>query len=239
MAELTDDRPLFFLVMGCNGAGKTAWKRDNYDSLPKNYYDLDSWAGGIGDWDDPDIRDRVLRAFEAALDQHIERRESFGCESTYSGRRGKDLVERLSAEGYRIEGYYIGTASHDINIARIAKRVRERTGHQVNASVVPDRWRFSLSNLRKTAEAFDLLEIADNSLDLEQTPPLPAMQCVLERGRIVQVAPQVADWCRSWLEGLEQRQRSLARVSAKRRRAEERESPSSAPTVHKSTAIRK
>lgn len=71
MAELTDDRPLFFLVMGCNGAGKTARKRGNYDSLPKHYYDLDSWAGGIGDWDAPDIRDRVLREFEAALEDTL------------------------------------------------------------------------------------------------------------------------------------------------------------------------
>ena len=29
MAELPDDRPLFRMVIGCNGAGKSAWKRAN------------------------------------------------------------------------------------------------------------------------------------------------------------------------------------------------------------------
>ena len=38
------------MVLGCAGAGKTAWKRDNWDRLRHLYFDHDSFAGGVGDW---------------------------------------------------------------------------------------------------------------------------------------------------------------------------------------------
>ena len=47
MADQLDNRPVFTIVMGCNGAGKSAWKRDNYDRLPQQYFYQDSIAGGI------------------------------------------------------------------------------------------------------------------------------------------------------------------------------------------------
>jgi len=50
MSDQPDSRPVFTIVMGCNGVGKSAWKRHNYDQLPDHYFDQDSIAGGIGDW---------------------------------------------------------------------------------------------------------------------------------------------------------------------------------------------
>ena len=49
MADQLDNRPVFTIVMGCNGAGKSAWKRENYDRLPNPYLDQDSIAGGVGE----------------------------------------------------------------------------------------------------------------------------------------------------------------------------------------------
>ncbi len=45
MADQLDNRPVFTVVMGCNGVEKSAWKRGNYDLLPDRYYDQDSIAG--------------------------------------------------------------------------------------------------------------------------------------------------------------------------------------------------
>ena len=49
MADQLDNRPVFTVVLGCAGAGKTAWKRDNWDRLPDCCFDHDSFAGGVGD----------------------------------------------------------------------------------------------------------------------------------------------------------------------------------------------
>ena len=50
MADQLNDRPVFTILMGCNGAGKTSWKRRHHDQLPDHHFDLDAVAGGVGDW---------------------------------------------------------------------------------------------------------------------------------------------------------------------------------------------
>lgn len=207
MAELPDDRPLFRMVMGCNGAGKSAWKRANYDALPRDYYDLDSLAGGLGDWNSDRVRDRALTLFNNALANHIRERSSFGVESTYSGRRGRDLATRMKSEGYRVEGFFIGTESSDINCTRVARRVAEFTGHYVDPDSIEQRWHWSLSNLRLTAEVFDFLEIVDGTEEMVSKEPFPKPQCELENGIVVSTAqPQdMASWCKNWLDRYERR----------------------------------
>ena len=63
MGDQLDNRPVFTIVMGCNGSGKSAWKRENYDRLPDRYFDQDSIAGGIGDWDSESARARTRAVF--------------------------------------------------------------------------------------------------------------------------------------------------------------------------------
>ena len=97
--------------MGCNGCGKSQWKRENYDLLPDRCIDQDSVAGGFGDWNSQTNRDRVATLIREKIDEYISERVDFGMESTFSGRPGATLVDRLIAEDYRIEGRYIGTDS--------------------------------------------------------------------------------------------------------------------------------
>ena len=68
------------------------------------------------------------------------------------------MVERAKAASYRVEGVNIGTDSPEINTDRIDHRVKTNSDHHVNAERLPERYRFSLSNLRKTAELFDALK---------------------------------------------------------------------------------
>ena len=68
MSEIIDPRPLFVIVMGCNGAGKSAWKRANYERLPERFFDQDSIAGGIGDWNDQGARERTRQYVDAEIE---------------------------------------------------------------------------------------------------------------------------------------------------------------------------
>ncbi len=206
MADQLDSRPVFTIVMGCNGAGKSAWKRANYDRLPDRYFDQDSIAGGIGDWNSEDAGERSSRYVAEEVGAAIQARLSFGVESTYSGRSGRQMVERLRGADYRIEGIYIGTESPEINVARIERRVLENTGHRIDPARVPERYRFSLSNLRRTVDQFNQLEVLDNSRSDSLGIPRPVEQCVLDRGEIVSRLPadEMAAWCGTWLRGVEQ-----------------------------------
>ncbi|MCY4594301.1 MAG: hypothetical protein OXC19_05810 [Bryobacterales bacterium] len=215
MSELIDPRPVFTIVMGCNGVGKSVWKRKNYDLLPTRYFDQDSIAGGIGDWNSPEARARTRVYVDAQIAEAIGQRLDFGTESTYSGQPGPAIVERVIEAGYRVEGVYFGTNDPQINIDRIEQRVFAGTGHMVDPQRIPERWRYSLSNLRRTAERFDQLQLLDNSEHDDFHLPRPVEQCRLERGKVCWQVANPAPWCTSWLQGLAHRQAELRRQEAK------------------------
>ncbi len=229
MADQLDNRPVFTIVMGCNGAGKSAWKRDNYDRLPDQYFDQDSVAGGIGDWNSEEARERTRRIVDTEIGRAIENRKDFGIESTYSGTPGRAMVKRAKEAGYRIEGVYIGTESPEINAERIRYRVSVNTGHWVDVDRLPQRYGFSLSNLRKTAEQFDTLEIVDNSKQNARRIPEPSEQLVLEKGIVTSRARELKPWCETWLQRFER--------SLESRRGEQSPASPSGPTEARASQL--
>ena len=222
MAEIMDRRPVFILVIGCDGAGKSAWKRANYDRLPRRYFDEASIAGGIGDWNDEEARQRTRRIVDAEIESCFTQRESFGIESTFSGRPGPAMMARATASGYRIEGYYIGTESWEVNASRIDYRVLSNTGHYVDPKQLPQRYRWSLSNLRTRLHDFDLIEVVDNTEESIDRIPAPIVQFVAEKGVITEQLPahELAGWSKELLRRLElDRRREQVREEARRRSA--------------------
>lgn len=222
MSELPDPRPVFTIVMGCDGVGKTTWKRWNYDLLPSRYFDQDSFAGGIGDWNSPEAHSRTRVYVEAQIAESIGQRLDFGIESVYFGEPDPALVDRVIKAGYRVEGVYFGTNDPQINIDRIEHRVLLSTGHRVDPARIPEGWKRCLSNLHRSVERFDLLRLLDNSEHDEFHVPRPVEQCRLERGRVAWQVDVPAPWCMNWLQGLTHIQAELHRHEATltRRRAQ-------------------
>ena len=214
MADQLDNRPVFTIVMGCSGAGKSAWKRANQDRLPERYFDKDSIASGIGGWDTPSARARTDEYVNAEIDKALASEDNFGIESTYSGRPGPQLVERAIEAGYRIEGVYIGTSGPDINIERIRTRVENQAGHHVDPKRVPDRYRHSLHNLRQTADRFDELTIVDNTPERDRGIPDPTTELVFEKGRTTYASRNPPAWVATWKERFDMSMESRERTAA-------------------------
>ena len=63
-------------------AGKSTWCRDHRDELPGDFYDADSIAEGLGDWNSPTKQREARQLVDRAIQRHLDRRESFGFEST-------------------------------------------------------------------------------------------------------------------------------------------------------------
>ena len=201
MSDQSDSRPVFTIVMGCDGAGKSAWKRHNYDQLPERYLDRDSIAGGIGDWNSESARRRAGALIDAEIFRAIEKGASYGIESAYSDGHGVGRVRQAIGAGYRIEGMYLGTASPEINVERIDQRMLLGTGHRADPARIPESYRHSLSNLRRTAMRFDRLSILDNSRHDPLGIPELVEQCLLERGIIIRKLPEseMMPWCGDWI----------------------------------------
>ena len=173
--------------MGCDGCGKTTWKRANREALAEVHIELDSIAEGIGNWDSEANREEALKIGEERIRRAIKDHKPYGLESTYSGKRGVSQVNEARSHGYRIHGHYLGTNSPQVNIARIAERTRERTGYQVDPEVIPIRWRDSLSNLQQTVEWFDELTIYDNSGEYDLGCQDPSRLAFFQSGLVIHV----------------------------------------------------
>ena len=85
----------------------------------------------------------------------------------------------------------------------------------VDPKRIPERWRYSLSNLRRSAERFDLLRLLDNSEHDEFHQPRPVEQCQIKRGKVAWQIESPVPWCMNWLQGLAQRRADLKRHKAK------------------------
>ena len=102
----------------------------------------------------------VLRLTE----QHIKRRESFAVETTLAGKSYLQLMQyaRGIGRGFQVILIYIGTESVEINLARIAERVRAG-GHDVPEVDVRRRYVRSFENLPIAVKRADHVLLFDNS----------------------------------------------------------------------------
>jgi predicted ABC-type ATPase len=106
--------------------------------------------------------------------EHLKRRESFAVETTLSGKNYLQMMHyaRGIDQGFEVVLIYIGTERVEINLARIAKRVRAG-GHDVPEIDVRRRYLRSIQNLPVAAGIADrvlLFDNSDNSNDLGYQP---------------------------------------------------------------------
>ena len=186
-------RPRLTIVIGTNGAGKSTWCSKHENELPTAFYDADSIANSLGDWNDRHNQIQAARRVNRALRSHLAKKESFGFESTYSGRSRPRMVERAARAGYDVHAVFIGTRDAEINVIRVQKRVTENTGHAVDADDIRRRWHNAQNNLARTAHAFTRIDLYDNSGTTYR------QIAVLRRHGIEQVSPEPPEWARSLL----------------------------------------
>jgi predicted ABC-type ATPase len=161
-------RPTLTIVAGANGAGKSTLTSGNLDIF-----------GGVPLLD-PDAFATMIRATGTGIaaigagkevlrlaKEHLERRESFAVETTLSGKNYLQMMQyaRGVERAFEVILIRIGTESVEINLARIAKRVRAR-GHHVPEVDVRRCYARSLQNLPTAVENADQVLLFDNSKEL-------------------------------------------------------------------------
>ena len=117
--------PRLTVVIGANGAGKTTWARKHRETLPKPFYNADSIAEGLGDANDAALQRAARKLVDDRIQRDLSEGNTFGFESTYSGRSRPDIVRTAKRLGYTTRAVYLGTETVAINIRRVRKRVEE------------------------------------------------------------------------------------------------------------------
>ena len=192
-------QPTLALLMGCNGAGKTEWLR-----WRKNAWCRAQSLARFVQADRLDARHPGMAV--QVIGECFEAREPFGVAGTFAGNSlpGPALVTRALESGYRLEGYYIGTESWEVNRRRLEHRASAawptmagpniQHGPRIDPETLPNCWRESLANLREVLADFDRLQIADNSRDTRSGVPDCVVQFVAERGKVVPATGPIEPW---------------------------------------------
>ena len=136
-----------YIIAGPNGAGKTTFAREflpNYADC-KNFINADLIAQGVSPFSPSSAAFRAGRLMLAEIERYASRGESFGFETTLSGRSYVTLLRRLKKRGYKLHFFYLWLPTIRLALARVRARVLEG-GHDVPEPIVRRRFDRSIRN---------------------------------------------------------------------------------------------
>ncbi len=174
--------PECYIIAGANGSGKTTFARE---FLPQyvdclNFINPDLIAAGLSPFDASRAMWKAGRLVVEEIRDRTEKGESFGFETTLSGRLYARTVDMLRALRYRVYLYYLWVPGPELALMRIHNRV-QAGGHDVPEADVRRRYIRSLSNLfslyRKRLDAvyfFDNAGVSRNCFFSKKTDCLPS-----------------------------------------------------------------
>lgn len=163
-------QPLYVVFAGVNGAGKSTFYRTGFwrtPDVPSNLVRVNPdeivVAGG-GDPLSPSDQLRAAREALRRIDDCLERRKGFNQETTLTGRSCLKVIERARDAGYRVVLYYVGVASPETALDRVAHRVSVG-GHPIDEATVRRRYVASLRNLSRAVALCDEATVLDNTVE--------------------------------------------------------------------------
>lgn len=154
-----DRRPIIVAIAGPNGAGKTTFYHSHLASAGLRFVNADVLAAELVT--EPYEAARLADALRRAL---VQRHESFVFETVFSDPVGDKIsfLEEAVRSGYSVLLCFIGLASLDQSIERVAMRVSQG-GHDVPDEKLRSRFPRTLANLRSAISRLPHVVIFDNS----------------------------------------------------------------------------
>lgn len=159
--------PFCLCLAGPNGSGKSTFTgrlRDFYQL--SNWIDPDVVAARHNGGQRGNVSEKASReAFKEARQKrvhHAARLEDFGFETVFSHSSNVEFLEALTILGYDVHVYFVCTESPEINIERVANRVR-LGGHDVPRVKIVDRYKKSLLMAYYASRLVNKVRFFDNS----------------------------------------------------------------------------
>ena len=151
------DRPVVLVFAGPNGSGKSTVTKG---------FDI------IGEYINADDIKKQRRCSDLEAAQYatslrenaVTLRRDFTFETVLSSPRNVELIRSAKDSGYQVEVVFVLTSDPQINVARVADRVR-KGGHDVPKDKIVSRYYKSLNNLAELLKIADVMWVIDNSTE--------------------------------------------------------------------------
>ncbi len=160
--------PYFYIIAGCNGAGKTT---ASFTILPemlkcREFVNSDEIAKGLSPFNASSIAVAVeaSRIMYKRIKELVASGKTFAMETTLATRSVANLIREAQREGYYVTLLYFWLNTPELAVERVKMRV-EAGGHNVPETTVLRRYRAGIRNLFKLyLPICDYWMIADNSM---------------------------------------------------------------------------
>jgi len=141
------NKPVCWVIAGPNGAGKTTFALKHLPAVNcQNFVNADLIASGLSPLEPGRELVSASRLFLNEMNDYIAKRESFGFETTLSGRGHLRRVKQLIADGWDVKLIYLALPDVDLSLQRVKERV-VHGGHSVPEGIIIRRYPRSLHNL--------------------------------------------------------------------------------------------
>lgn len=149
--------PVVLVFAGPNGSGKSTVTK-GFDIIGE-YINADDIKKLIN------CSDLEAAQFATALRENaVKNKRDFTFETVLSSPRNIELLKNAKAVGYRVEVVFVLTADPQINVSRVAERVKNG-GHDVPNDKIISRYYKSLDNLSELLKFADIMWVIDNSTE--------------------------------------------------------------------------
>jgi predicted ABC-type ATPase len=198
------DRPRINVLAGVNGAGKSSIGGAAVRASGANYYNPDEIARELmiarPGLTLAEANAAAWQTGRALLERAIQERLDFAFETTLGGNTFPRLLGEAAKNGLEILVWYVGLASPEMNLERVAARVRQG-GHPIPEETIRRRYERSRLNLIRLLPSLTALWVYDNSVHAEPEAgglPAPRLVLHLETGHIrgPEDLSQTPDWAK-------------------------------------------
>jgi predicted ABC-type ATPase len=140
--------PTCWIIAGPNGAGKTTFALQYLPQVAncRRFVNADAIAAGLSPLAPETALLAASRLFLKEIEKHIRDRQSFGFETTLSGRGYLKLIDQLRSDHWHVELTYLALPDVEMSKMRVAERLIHG-GHNIPTQDLERRFPRSLQNL--------------------------------------------------------------------------------------------
>ena len=188
------------VIAGVNGAGKSSVTGANLRHNGADYFNPDEVARDLRA-DHPDLSEieangRAWQMGHEQLLRAIDEGRDYIFETTLGGNTICQTLHDAIDRGEEVRIFFVGLASPELHIARVAARV-SRGGHPIPEAKIRERWVSAIHNLMGLIPRCAAVNVFDNSVEDTGQGPNPVCLFALHGDQFV--SPPVAsmpDWAK-------------------------------------------
>jgi predicted ABC-type ATPase len=186
-------RPTLTILAGVNGAGKSSVGGQALRDCGAEYFNPDEHARRLRA-KHPSLALEKANAHswaygKAKLEEAIATETDFTFESTLGGKTITNLLIQAAQRSHQIDIWFVGLASVELHLARVAQRVA-KGGHPIPEADIRKRWIGSHENIIRLIPFVTTLRVFDNSVEVPAgETPEPALLLSIEEGELTYPDP--------------------------------------------------